>query len=169
MSFYIRNIQSEEEMNAALSEDKKIVSVRFGRAECPESQRLDQMLRRAQERVSKYFVFYAYEIRDMKDTEKTKYAVDLDVKCALAFFYQGSQCSLVVHDERVRHIQDTIPDKEELISLLVFIKQGIKWGRLPISIPSCYKLERKRELEDDLIAELDAGLGSRDAPSRKPR
>lgn len=127
MSFYIRNIEKEEDMQKVLQTDKLVV-VRFGQATNRYTQWLDKMFAELYGVGQISIDFAACEVMDMSAEFLSQYSVTKAHKCALVFFYRNICIPITFNGQTVNVITEQIYEYSDLLSLLVFVQRSTLHG-----------------------------------------
>lgn len=127
MSFYIRNIEKEEDMQKVLQTDKLLV-IRFGKAAHRYTQWLDKMFAELYSVGQISIDFAACEVIDMSTEFLFQYSVTKAHKCALVFFYRKTCIPITFNGQTVSVITEQIYEYSDLISLLLFVQRSTLHG-----------------------------------------
>lgn len=127
MSFYIRNILTERDMQEALSTDKLLV-IRFGKATDRYTKWIDQMLEAIYEAGPMSILVAACEISDMSKELLSKYSLKRAYTCAFIFFYRKKPISITFNNQETIVIVERISEYGDLISLLLFVQRSTLHG-----------------------------------------
>ncbi|KAI5180952.1 U5 snRNP protein, DIM1 family [Nematocida sp. AWRm80] len=141
MSFLIRNIHTYTEFIETI-EDRRPVLIRFGHGYTPTCKRMDLLLHLVNRDVNHYINIVAYDTMEISNDTFKRYAITKDTLCTLVFFYNKAPIYIAFNHKPAIQINEPIPNKAELLSLIVFVYQGVTHEKKIINVPTEYAEKR---------------------------
>jgi DIM1 family U5 snRNP protein len=111
---------------AILSEDERLVVIRFGRDWDPDCMRQDEVLFRIQERVRNFAAVYVCDIDQVPDFN-TMY--ELYDPCTILFFFRNKHMMVDFGTGNNNKLNWVLEDKQEMIDIIETVYRGAKKGR----------------------------------------
>lgn len=120
---------------AILSEEERLVVIRFGRDWDPDCMRQDEVLYRIADRVKNFAVIYVCDLDQVPDF---KAMYELYDPCTLMFFFRNKHMMCDFGTGNNNKLNWVLEDKQELIDILETIYRGAKKGRGLVVSPKDY-------------------------------
>ncbi|KAJ9643724.1 mitosis protein dim1 [Exophiala oligosperma] len=120
---------------AILSEDERLVVIRFGRDWDPDCMRQDETLFKIAERVKNFAVIYVCDIDQVPDFNQMYELYD---PVTLMFFFRNKHMMCDFGTGNNNKLNWVLEDKQELIDILETIYKGAKKGRGLVVSPKDY-------------------------------
>jgi DIM1 family U5 snRNP protein len=111
---------------AILSEDERLVVIRFGRDGNEECMRQDEVLAKIQEKVRNFAVIYLCDNHEVPDFN-TMY--ELYDPCTIMFFFRNKHMMVDFGTGNNNKLNWVLEDKQELIDIIETVYRGAKKGR----------------------------------------
>ncbi|KAG7664379.1 DIB1 [[Candida] subhashii] len=129
---------------AILSEDDRLVIIRFGREEQPDCMIIDEILFSISERIKNFGVIYLCNLDKVPDFNQM-YELDQDPTepYTLMFFYRNKHMMCDFGTGNNNKLNFMIYDKQELIDIIETIYRGAKKGKGLVVSPKDYSTLRK--------------------------
>lgn len=129
---------------AILSEDDRIVVIRFGREEEPDCMVVDEILYLLSEKIKNFGVVYLCNIDQVPDFNQM-YELDADPHepYTIMFFYRNKHMMCDFGTGNNNKLNFIIKDKQELIDIIETIYRGAKKGKGLVISPKDYSNSRK--------------------------
>lgn len=124
---------------AILSEDDRLVVVRFGRDYDKECMIMDELLYGIAEKVKNFAVIYLCDIDEVPDFNQMYELYD---PCTVMFFYRNKHMLCDFGTGNNNKLNFRITDKQELIDILEVIYRGASKGKGLVVSPKDYSLKR---------------------------
>lgn len=125
---------------AILSEDERLVVIRFGKDYSPECMRQDEVLYRIADKVKNFAVIYLCDIEKVPDFN-TMY--ELYDECTLMFFFRNKHMMIDLGTGDNNKIKWVLEDKQELIDIIETVYRGAKKGRGLVVSPKDYSTRHR--------------------------
>ncbi|OAG31673.1 hypothetical protein NEDG_00148 [Nematocida displodere] len=168
MSFYIKNLQNVEEIARAQQDPRRVVVMRFGRAETEEGRRIDQLISLVKDSVSRYFVFFGCELEDIPREIKAKYTITKEMKDVLIFFHRQQPLEVSFNQQPPSiHVVEPFSGHDDFLSLLVQVHQGVARNQTHIRAFASYAQHstpprpEHQAQKEETQAKSEKGLGTR--------
>lgn len=111
---------------AILSEDERLVVIRFGRDWDPECMRQDEVLYKIADKVKSFAVIYVCDIDQVPDFNQMYELYD---PCTIMFFFRNKHIMCDFGTGNNNKLNWVLEDKQELIDIIETIYRGAKKGR----------------------------------------
>ncbi|KTW29553.1 mitosis protein dim1 [Pneumocystis jirovecii RU7] len=111
---------------AILSEEERLVVIRFGRDGDEECMRQDEVLYKIAEKVVNFAVIYLVDIDEVPDF---KQMYELYDRCTIMFFYRNKHMMIDLGTGNNNKINWALEDKQELIDIFETVYKGARKGR----------------------------------------
>ncbi|CAI7678664.1 unnamed protein product [Penicillium pancosmium] len=111
---------------AILSEEERLVVIRFGRDHDPDCIRQDELLYKIAERVKNFAVIYLCDIDEVPDFNQMYELYDT---MTMMFFYRNKHMMCDFGTGNNNKLNWVLEDKQELIDIIETIYKGAKKGR----------------------------------------
>ncbi|EGV65730.1 U4/U6-U5 snRNP complex subunit dib1 [Yamadazyma tenuis] len=125
---------------AILSEDDRLVVVRFGRDYDRDCMIIDELLYGVAEKVKNFAVIYLCDIEEVPDFNEMYELYD---PCTVMFFYRNKHMLCDFGTGNNNKMNFLIKDKQELIDILEVIYRGASKGKGLVVSPKDYSSQRK--------------------------
>lgn len=127
MSYFLVHLQSGWHVDQAiLSEEDRVVVIRFGHDHDPTCMQMDETLYGIAERVKNFAVIYVVDITQVPDFNKMYELYD---PCSLMFFYRNKHIMIDLGTGNNNKINWAIENKQELIDICEVVYRGASKGR----------------------------------------
>lgn len=120
---------------AILSEDERLVIIRFGRDHDPDCMRQDEVLYKVAEKVKNFAVIYVCDLDQVPDF---KQMYELYDPVTLMFFFRNKHMMCDFGTGNNNKLNWVLEDKQELIDIIETIYKGAKKGRGLVVSPKDY-------------------------------
>ena len=120
---------------AILSEEDRLVLIRFGRDWDPDCMRQDEMLYKIANAVSNFCVIYLCDIDQVPDFNQMYELYDA---CTIMFFFRNKHIMVDCGTGNNNKINWVLEDKQELIDITETVYKGAKKGRGLVVSPKDY-------------------------------
>lgn len=120
---------------AILSEDERLVVIRFGRDWDPDCMRMDEVLYKIADRVKNFAVIYVCDLDQVPDF---KQMYELYDPVTLMFFFRNKHMMCDFGTGNNNKLNWVLEDKQELIDIIETIYKGAKKGRGLVVSPKDY-------------------------------
>lgn len=120
---------------AILSEDARLVVIRFGRDHDPDCMRQDEVLYKIADRVKNFAVIYVCDLDQVPDF---KQMYELYDPVTLMFFFRNKHMMCDFGTGNNNKLNWVLEDKQELIDIIETIYKGAKKGRGLVVSPKDY-------------------------------
>lgn len=125
---------------AILSEQERLVVIRFGRDGDEECMRQDEVLYKIAEKVVNFAVIYLVDIDEVPDF---KQMYELYDRCTIMFFYRNKHMMIDLGTGNNNKINWALEDKQELIDIFETVYKGARKGRGLVISPKDYSTKYK--------------------------
>ncbi|KTW26123.1 hypothetical protein T552_03017 [Pneumocystis carinii B80] len=125
---------------AILSEEERLVVIRFGRDGDEECMRQDEVLYKIAEKVVNFAVIYLVDIDEVPDF---KQMYELYDRCTIMFFYRNKHMMIDLGTGNNNKINWALEDKQELIDIFETVYKGARKGRGLVISPKDYSTKYK--------------------------
>ena len=125
---------------AILSEDERLVVIRFGRDWSPDCMRQDEVLYRIADKVKNFAVIYLCDIDKVPDFNQMYELYD---ECTLMFFFRNKHMMIDLGTGDNNKIKWVLEDKQELIDIIETVYRGAKKGRGLVVSPKDYSTRHR--------------------------
>ncbi|KAL9016708.1 MAG: hypothetical protein Q9185_005945 [Variospora sp. 1 TL-2023] len=120
---------------AILTEEERLVIIRFGRDWDPDCMRQDEVLYRIADRVKNFAVIYVCDLDQVPDF---KQMYELYDRMTLMFFFRNKHMMCDFGTGNNNKLNWVLEDKQELIDIMETIYRGAKKGRGLVVSPKDY-------------------------------
>ncbi|PMB69865.1 Thioredoxin-like protein 4A [Beauveria bassiana] len=138
---------------AILSEDERLVVIRFGRDWDPDCMRQDEVLYKIAEKVKSFAVVYVCDIDQVPDfnqiTNSTRTNTGTDIvaelydPCTIMFFFRNKHMMVDFGTGNNNKLNWVLEDKQELIDIIETVYRGAKKGRGLVVSPKDYSTRHR--------------------------
>jgi DIM1 family U5 snRNP protein len=145
MSFFLPHLRTGWHVDQAiLSEEDRIVIIRFGREQQPECMVIDEILYQISEKIKNFAVPYLCNLDQVPDFNQM-YELDQDPTepFTIMFFYRNKHMMCDFGTGNNNKLNFPINDKQELIDIIETIYRGAKKGKGLVVSPKDYSTNRK--------------------------
>ncbi|KAF2739055.1 pre-mRNA splicing factor Dim1 [Polyplosphaeria fusca] len=111
---------------AILSEEDRVVCIRFGRDNEVMCMQTDEVLRKIQKRVEEFAVIYVCDINKVKDFNRMYELYD---PCCIMFFWRNKHMLVDCGTGNNNKVNFEIFDKQDLIDIIESVYRGAKRGQ----------------------------------------
>ncbi|KAE8233320.1 hypothetical protein CF326_g1640 [Tilletia indica] len=141
MSYFLVHLPSGWHVDQAiLSEEEKVVVIRFGHDWDPTCMRMDETLYGVQEALRNYATIYVVDITQVPDFNKMYELYD---DCAVMFFYRNKHIMVDLGTGNNNKINWAIEDKQEFIDIVETVYRGASKGRGLVVSPKDYSTRHR--------------------------
>jgi len=120
---------------AILSEEERLVVIRFGRDSDPDCMAMDEVLFKCADRVKNFAVIYLCDLDEVKDFNAMYELYD---PMTLMFFFRNKHMMCDFGTGNNNKLNWVLEDKQELIDIVETIYRGAKKGRGLVVSPKDY-------------------------------
>jgi len=136
MSYFLPHLESGWEVDQAiLTEEDRLVVIRFGHDYDPQCMLMDETLYKVAEEVQNFAVIYLVDISKVPDFN-TMY--ELYDPCTTMFFYRNKHMMLDLGTGNNNKINWAMNNKQELIDILETVYKGARKGKGLVAAPKDY-------------------------------
>eukprot|EP00124_Ichthyophonus_hoferi_P001113 Ihof_evm14s51 gene=Ihof_evmTU14s51 len=136
MSFMLPHLHNGWQVDQAiLSEEERVVVIRFGHDWDPECMKMDETLYGIAEKVKNFSVIYLVDITEVSDFNKMYELYD---PCTAMFFYRNKHMMIDLGTGNNNKINWPIQDKQEMIDVIETVYRGARKGRGLVIAPKDY-------------------------------
>lgn len=125
---------------AILSEDDKVVVIRFGHDWDPECMKMDETLLGIVEKVKNFAVIYVVDITQVPDFNKMYELYD---PCTVMFFFRNKHMMVDLGTGNNNKVTWAFENKQDMIDLLEVIYRGAKKGKGLVISPRDWSTKHK--------------------------
>ena len=141
MSYFLPHLTSGWDVDQAIiTEEERLVVIRFGHDWDPECFVMDECLRKIQHTVSSFAVIYLVDVKKVPDFNSMYELYD---NCTLMFFFRNKHMMIDLGTGNNNKINWAITRKEEMIDILETIYRGAIRGRGLVVSPKDYSTKYK--------------------------
>eukprot|EP00699_Malawimonas_sp_californiana_P001463 EC715598.1.p1 GENE.EC715598.1~~EC715598.1.p1 ORF type:complete len:143 (+),score=35.45 EC715598.1:65-493(+) len=141
MSYMLTHLRSGWAVDQAiLSENDKVVIIRFGHDWDPICMQMDETLYKASHLLSNYAVTYVVDISEVPDFNKMYEIYD---PCTVMFFFRNKHIMVDLGTGNNNKITWAIRDKQEWIDLIETVFRGARKGNGLVIAPKDYSTKYK--------------------------
>ncbi|KAG8941557.1 U4/U6-U5 snRNP complex subunit dib1 [Tulasnella sp. 408] len=127
MSYFLPHLPSGWHVDQAiLSEDDRVVIIRFGHDWDPQCMKMDETLYGVSEKVQNFAVIYLVDITQVPDFNKMYELYD---PCTVMFFYRNKHIMIDLGTGNNNKINWAMDNKQELIDIIETVYRGASKGR----------------------------------------
>ncbi|KAF4443844.1 thioredoxin-like protein 4A [Fusarium austroafricanum] len=134
---------------AILSEEDRLVVIRFGRDWDPDCMRQDEVLYKIADKVRNFAVIYLCDIDQVPDFNQMYELYD---PCSLMFFFRNKHMMIDLGTGDNNKIKWVLEDKQELIDIFETVYRGAKKGRGLVVSPKDYSTRHSYLTQFDKIS-----------------
>ncbi|KAK0710375.1 mitosis protein DIM1-domain-containing protein [Apiosordaria backusii] len=143
MSFVLPHLETGWHVDQAiLSEDERLVVIRFGRDYSAECMRQDEVLYRIADKV-KNFALLSSDLCDIDKVPDFNTMYELYDECTLMFFFRNKHMMIDLGTGDNNKIKWVLEDKQELIDIIETVYRGAKKGRGLVVSPKDYSTRHR--------------------------
>ncbi len=136
MSYMLTHLDSGWEVDQAiLTEEDRLVVIRFGHDYDPQCMQMDEILYKCAEEVKNFAVIYVVDISKVPDFN-TMY--ELYDPCTTMFFYRNKHMMIDLGTGNNNKINWPMNNKQEFIDILETIYKGARKGKGLVNAPKDY-------------------------------
>lgn len=136
MSYMLPHLKSGWHVDQAiLSEEERIVILRFGRLNDEACTRQDETLYKIADRIRNFAVVYLVDLDQVPDFDRMYELYD---PCTIMFFYRNKHMMVDLGTGNNNKINWVLDDKQELIDLVETVYKGARKGRGLVVSPKDY-------------------------------
>ena len=136
MSYMLPHLHSGWAVDQAiLSEEERLVVIRFGHDYEPECMRMDEVLLKVQEDVKNFAVIYLVDTKEVPDFN-TMY--ELYDPCTVMFFFRNKHIMIDLGTGNNNKINWAFNNKQEMIDIIETVYRGARKGRGLVVSPKDY-------------------------------
>jgi len=125
---------------AILSEDQRVVVIRFGRDWDPECMKQDEILYRIVDKIQNFAVVYVCDIDKTPDFNQMYELYD---PMSLMFFFRNKHIMIDTGTGDNNKIKFLIEDKQELVDIIETVYRGARKGRGLVVSPKDYSTRHR--------------------------
>lgn len=125
---------------ACMSEDERVVIIRFGDPKNPITWEQDEMLFKIADKIRNFAVIYTCDNTEIKDFNQMYELYDV---CTVMFFWRNKHMMCDFGTGNNNKLNFTIKDKQDLIDVVEVIYRGAKKGRGLVISPKDYSTHYK--------------------------
>jgi U5 snRNP protein, DIM1 family len=141
MSYLLQHLTSGWYVDQAIvSEEEKIVIIRFGHDWDKECMEMDETLAKIAEKVKNMAVIYLVDISEVTDFNNMYELYD---PCTIMFFFRNRHIMIDLGTGNNNKINWAINDKQEVIDIIEVVYKGAKKGRGLVISPKDYSTRHK--------------------------
>lgn len=141
MSYLLPHLRNGWQVDQAImTEDNKVVVIRFGHDWDPTCMVMDETLYRIAELVRNYAVIYLVDVTEVPDFNKMYELYD---PCTVMFFYRNRHMMIDLGTGNNNKINWAIENKQEMINIIETIYRGASKGRGLVISPKDYSTKHK--------------------------
>lgn len=141
MSYFLPHLKNGWEVDQAiLSEENRVVIIRFGHDYDDQCMIMDEMLYKVAEDIKNFAVIYLVDIKKVPDFN-TMY--ELYDSCTTMFFFRNKHMMIDLGTGNNNKINWAISDKQEFIDIVETVYKGAKKGKGLVISPKDYSTKHK--------------------------
>ncbi|CCG82418.1 U4/U6 X U5 tri-snRNP complex subunit Dim15 / FY16936)) [Taphrina deformans PYCC 5710] len=141
MSYMLPHLRTGWHVDQAiLSEEERIVVLRFGRDRDEECMRQDEVLYKIADRVRNFAVIYLVDLDEVNDFNKMYELYDRNT---IMFFYRNKHMMVDLGTGNNNKINWVLDEKQELIDIIETVYKGARKGRGLVISPKDYSTRYK--------------------------
>ncbi|KAI9282860.1 mitosis protein DIM1-domain-containing protein [Umbelopsis sp. AD052] len=127
MSYFLPHLTNGWQVDQAImSEEDRVVIIRFGHDWDPTCMKMDETLYGVAERVKNFAVIYLVDITEVPDFNKMYELYD---PCTVMFFYRNKHIMIDLGTGNNNKINWAMDDKQEMIDVIEIVYRGARKGR----------------------------------------
>ncbi|PVU84984.1 hypothetical protein BB561_005797 [Smittium simulii] len=141
MSYFIHHLTNGWQVDQAiLSEEDRVVILRFGHDWDPQCMVMDETLYKVAEKIKNFAVIYLVDITEVPDFNVMYELYD---QCTIMFFYRNKHIMIDLGTGNNNKINWAISDKQEFIDIVETVFRGARKGRGLVISPKDYSTKYK--------------------------
>ena len=141
MSYMLPHLENGWEVDQAiLSEEDKVVVIRFGHDYDPECMKMDEVLYSIADVVSNFAVIYLVDITKVPDFNQMYELYD---PCTTMFFFRNKHMMVDLSTGNNNKINWAMDDKQDLIDIIEAVYKGARKGKGLVVSPKPYSHKSK--------------------------
>ena len=141
MSYMLPHLNTAWHVDQAiLSEEERIVVIRFGRDRDEECMRQDEVLYKVADKIRNFAVIYLVDLDQVADFNKMYELYDTNT---IMFFYRNKHMMVDLGTGNNNKINWVLDDKQELIDIIETVYKGARKGRGLVISPKDYSTRYK--------------------------
>ena len=141
MSYMLPHLRTGWHVDQAiLSEDERVVVIRFGRDRDEDCMRQDEVLFKIADKVKNFAVVYLVDLDQVPDFNKMYELYD---RTTIMFFFRNKHMMVDLGTGNNNKINWVLEDKQELIDIIETVYKGAKKGRGLVVSPRDYSTRLK--------------------------
>ena len=141
MAYMLPHLNSGWEVDqAVLSEEERVVVLRFGHDYDPVCMQMDEVLYKVADDVSEFAVIYLIDISKVPDFNVMYELYD---PCTAMFFYRNKHIMIDLGTGNNNKINWAITDKQEFIDIVEVVYRGARKGKGLVISPKDYSTKHK--------------------------
>ncbi|XP_029446666.1 thioredoxin-like protein 4A isoform X1 [Rhinatrema bivittatum] len=136
MSYMLPHLHNGWQVDQAiLSEEDRVVVIRFGHDWDPTCMKMDEVLYSIAEKVKNFAVIYLVDITEVPDFNKMYELYD---PCTVMFFFRNKHIMIDLGTGNNNKINWAMEDKQEMIDIVETVYRGARKGRGLVVSPKDY-------------------------------
>ena len=136
MSYMLQHLHNGWQVDQAiLSEEDRVVVIRFGHDWDPQCMKMDETLYNIAEKVKNFAVVYLVDISKVPDFNKMYELYD---PCTVMFFFRNKHIMIDLGTGNNNKINWAMEDKQEMIDIVETVYRGARKGRGLVVSPKDY-------------------------------
>ncbi|KAI9531876.1 Thioredoxin-like 4A [Dissostichus eleginoides] len=136
MSYMLPHLHNGWQVDQAiLSEEDRVLVIRFGHDWDPTCMKMDEVLYSIAEKVKNFAVIYLVDITEVPDFNKMYELYD---PCTVMFFFRNKHIMIDLGTGNNNKINWTMEDKQEMIDIVETVYRGARKGRGLVVSPKDY-------------------------------
>ncbi|TPX66092.1 hypothetical protein CcCBS67573_g07951 [Chytriomyces confervae] len=140
-SYFLPHLPSGWHVDQAiLSEEDRVVIIRFGHDWDSQCMKMDEVLYSIAEKVKNFAVIYLVDISEVPDFNKMYELYD---PCTVMFFYRNKHIMIDLGTGNNNKVNWALEDKQEMIDIVEVVFQGARKGRGLVISPKDYSTKYK--------------------------
>jgi len=141
MSYFLPHLENGWEVDQAiLSEENRLVIIRFGHDYDATCMKMDELLYKVAELIKNFAVIYLVDISEVPDFN-TMY--ELYDPCTVMFFFRNKHMMIDLGTGNNNKINWAMTDKQEFIDIVETIYKGARKGKGLVIAPKDYSTKHK--------------------------
>lgn len=141
MSYLLPHLDSGWAVDQAIvTEENRVVVIRFGRDHDPDCMLQDEILAKIAEDVKNFAVIYVVDITDVPDFNAMYELYDA---CTTMFFFRNKHIQVDLGTGNNNKIDWPLTNKQEMIDIIETVYRGGKKGRGLVVSPHCYSIKNR--------------------------
>ena len=141
MSYLLPHLENGYEVDQAIiSEEDKVVVIRFGHDYDPQCMKMDEILYKVAEDVKNFAVIYLVDITKVPDFNQMYELYD---PCTTMFFYRNKHMLIDSGTGNNNKINWALDDKQDLIDIIESVYKGARKGKGLVVSPKNFGIKNK--------------------------